>query len=449
MKTFRLKKGLDLPINGLPEQVIYQGTDVKTVAIIGDDFVGMKPTMEVKVGDPVITGQLLFYDKKNPGVKFTSPGCGNVTAINRGAKRKFESLVISLMGNKAKTFLDDNKLGTNRVTAQEIKELLIDSGLWASFRTRPFGKVPSIDSSPNSVFITATDSNPLAPPPEIIIKEQSKFYKAGLQIINQLFDCPIHYCTNNQNLLPEEEVEGFSYNRFTGPHPSGLASTHIHFIDPVHEHKTVWHIGYQDISAIGHLFITGQLMTERIISLAGPAVKHPRLIRTRLGASITDLCEGETDYDQARTISGSVLSGRKAENNYSYLARYDNQISIIEDSDGRSLFNWAIPGSKRFSFRPVFSSSLFKKQKFSLNSAMWGGKRAIYPLGVYDEVMPMDIIATSLLKSLQTCNTELARQLGALELVEEDLGLCGFVCPGKNEFGSTLRTVLTAIELGD
>lgn len=144
-----------------------------------------------------------------------------------------------------------------------------------------------------------------------------------------------------------------------------------------------------------------------------------------------------------------MLSGRKVENNYSYLARYDNQVSIIDETDGRSLFNWAIPGNKRFSYRPVFLSSLFNKQKFSLNSALWGGKRAIYPLGVYDEVVPLDIIATSLLKSLETCNTEKAKQLGALEVVEEDLGLCGFVCPGKNEFGKTLRDVLTAIELGD
>ncbi len=449
MKTFRLKKGLDLPISGAPEQTIHQGNDIKTVAIIGDDFVGMKPTMEVKVGDPVVAGQLLFCDKKNPGVKFTSPGCGNVTAINRGAKRKFESLVISLQGNKSKTFLSGNKLGTEKSTAQEVKELLIESGLWTSFRTRPFGKVPSISSEPQSVFIAATDSNPLAPAPEVIIKEQAEFYQAGLQLLSRLFNCPIHYCTRNQNLLPEEELAGLNYYRFTGPHPSGLASTHIHFIDPVHENKTVWHIGYQDISAIGHLFLTGQLMTERIISLAGPIATKPRLVKTRVGASLTDLCEGETTTNDNRIISGSVLNGRKVTGNYSYLARYDNQVSIIEDSDGRSFFNWAIPGKKRFSFRPIFLSSLFKNQTFSLNSALWGGKRAIYPLGVYDEVMPMDIIATSLLKSLETCNTEKAKQLGALEIIEEDLGLCGFVCPGKNEFGTTLRDVLTAIELGD
>ena len=449
MKTFRLKKGLDLPISGIPDQTIAQGRHVTTIAVTGDDFIGMKPTMEVTVGDSVCTGQLLFCDKKNQGVKYTSPGCGTISAINRGDKRKFESLVIELKGDTAKNFLSEDKLGTDKITALEIKELLIESGLWTSFRTRPFGKIPSICSKPNSVFITATDSNPLAPAPDIIIKEQATYYHAGLKIINQFFDCPIHYCTNSKDLLPEEIVEGINYSCFTGPHPSGLASTHIHFLDPVHEKKTVWQIGYQDISSIGHLFLTGQLMTERIISLAGPAVTKPRLIKTRLGASLTELCDGETKINDVRIISGSVLNGRKVEQNSSYLARYDNQVSIIEDSDGRSLFNWAIPGSKRYSFRPIFLSSLFKNQKFSFISALWGGKRAIYPLGVYDEVMPMDIIATSLLKNLETCNTEKARQLGALELIEEDLGLCGFVCPGKNAFGHTLRSVLTAIECGD
>lgn len=446
MKTVHLKKGLDIPISGAPARTISQGSPVKTVAILGDDFIGMKPTMAVNVGDSVITGQLLFSDKKNVGIQFTSPGCGKVVAINRGERRKFESLIIELHGTETHSFLSEQeRTAGNNLSTERIRDLLVESGLWTSFRTRPYGKVPAIASSPASLFITAAESAPLAPPPQIIIEQHSKDYKKGLEILRQMLSCPIHYCTGSETLLPAETLAGIDYTRFSGPHPSGLASTHIHFLDPVHENKTVWHVGYQDVTSIGHLFHTGELMTERIISMCGPALKYPTLLQTRVGACLDELCpEKETD-ENIRIISGSVLCGRTAH----YLGRYHNQVSIIVDSDGRSLLNWAVPGKTRFSFRPVFSSALLKNRKFAMISAMWGGKRAIYPLGVYDEVMPLDIIATSLLKSISTHNTDKSKELGCLELIEEDLALCGFVCPGKNAFGEDLRSVLNSIEHGE
>lgn len=450
MKTISLTKGLDIPINGSPEQTIRSTNSVKQVALIGDDYIGMKPTMLVKEGDKVALGQKLFTDKKNPGVTFTSPGSGTVAAINRGARRKFESIVISLEGEEAIDFCEP---GTKpeKVDAGKIRQLLIDSGLWTSFRTRPYGKIPAVDASPSSLFITATDSSPLAADPQLIIKEYQDSYQLGLQVLKSLLEVPIHYCTGKEELLPCEETDGLEYWSFQGPHPAGLASTHIHFIDPVHEHKTVWHIGYQDVIDIGQLFLTGQLSTERIVALAGPGVIKPSLIRTRKGASLTPLCRRELTLEDLRVISGTVLCGRESQGVLSFLGRYHNQISVVEDSSGRSFFNWLLPGKKRFSVKPVFSSAYLKNLKdfkFSLNTALWGGRRAIYPLGSYDEVMPMDIIATSLLKSISSGDTEKSVALGALEVIEEDLGLCGFVCPGKNEFGPVLRDVLTAIELG-
>lgn len=443
MRTVQIKKGLNVPISGEPAHSIRQGNPVKTVAILGDDFIGMKPTMAVNVGDSVITGQLLFSDKKNVGIQFTSPGCGKVVAINRGDRRTFESLVIELDGSETHSFLAEAERKEGDFSAERIRALLTESGLWTSFRTRPYGKIPAIESSPASLFITAMESAPLAPPPEIIIGEHAKDFHKGLKILRRMLSCPIHYCAGRDNLLPEETLGGIDYTCFSGPHPSGLASTHIHFLDPVHENKTVWHLGYQDVTSIGHLFHTGELMTERIISLCGPAVKDPTLLRTRVGACLSELYpEQETDI---RIISGSVLCGRSA----AYLGRYHNQVSVIVDSDGRSLFNWAVPGTNRFSLRPVFTSALLKNKKFAMITAMWGGKRAIYPLGVYDEVMPLDIIATSLLKSISTHNTDKSKELGCLELIEEDLALCGFVCPGKNEFGADLRSVLNSIELGE
>lgn len=447
MKTIAITKGLDIPISGMPEQMIRESNPIHQVALVGDDYIGMKPTMLVQPGDKVMTGQPLFSDKKNDGVIFTSPGCGTVVGINRGDKRKFESINIALDGEEGVIFFDPPDR-PQELPAQEIRDILVRSGMWTAFRTRPYGKTPSIASDPASLFITAIDTAPLGCDPMTIIRESQQEFQLGLKVLRQLLSAPIHYCTGAKQLEPFEDVDGLDYWSFQGPHPAGLPSTHIHFIDPVHENKTVWHIGYQDVIAIGHLFVTGQLHTERIVAMGGSGVLKPSLVRTRLGASLINQCRQELTLDDLRVISGSVLSGREAAENHAFLGRFHTQVSVIEDSSGRSIFNWLLPGKKRFSIRPVFASAYVKDFLSPMNTALWGGKRAIYPLGTYDEVMPMDIIATSLLKSVVGGDTEKSKALGCLELIEEDLGLCGFVCPGKNEFGPDLREVLSAIELG-
>lgn len=447
MQTINVTKGLDIPISGAPEGAIRDGNKVGQVALVGDDYIGMKPTMLVKEGDRVALGQTLFTDKKNEGIIFTSPGCGIVSSINRGEKRKFESLVIRLDGDEAVEFCEPGS-DLNSLNPDTIRELLITSGLWTTLRTRPYGKNPAIDSSPSSLFITAADSAPLAGDPQKIIQDKADLYQTGLQILRKMLPCPIHYCTGAEELLECEQVDDINYYSFQGPHPSGLPSTHIHFIDPVHENKVVWHIGYQDVISIGHLFTHGKLATEKIVSLCGAGTINPSLVRTRIGANLAELCRRELSLEDSRLISGSVLSGRESQGVTGYIGRFHDQVSVIYDSTGRSIFNWLLPGLKRFSIRPVFASSYVKDLKLPMNTALWGGGRAIYPLGTYDEVMPLDIIATSLLKSISKGDTEKSAALGCLELIEDDLGLCGFVCPGKNEFGPVLRDVLTAIELG-
>jgi Na+-transporting NADH:ubiquinone oxidoreductase subunit A len=448
MKIIQTSKGLDIPISGQPGQTIRQGNPVQRVALIGDDYIGMKPTLVVKEGDRVKTGQLLFTDKKNEGVKFVSPGCGIVNAINRGAKRKFESLVIALDGEETTQFLDPQKVQPEAMDPEEIRVLLIDSGMWTGFRTRPYGKIPAISSSPASLFITAVDTSPLAADPQIIIAHYKKEYQLGLKLLKRLLDVRIHYCTGKNELLPAEKLDGVEYYSFQGPHPAGLPSTHIHFIDPVHEEKSVWHIGYQEVIGIGQLFSTGCLPTEKIISLAGPATLNPSLVITRPGAYLPGLCHREVTLDELRIISGSILSGRESKDHSAFLGRYHDQVSIIINSSGRSFFNWAMPGKESFSVKPIFVSTFTKHLKLPFSTALWGGRRAIYPLGTYEQVMPLDIIATSLLKAISTGDTEKSKELGCLELIEDDMALCGFVCPGKNEFGSPLRDVLTAIEQG-
>lgn len=447
MKTFHIKKGLNIPLSGTPEQVIQPGPYISEVALVADDYIGMKPTMMVNVGDKVKTGQKLFEDKKNPGVFFTAPGCGTVKEIKRGPKRKFEELIIDLDGDDGVRFHGLEGRKPADIPAEEIRQTLQESGLWCSFRTRPYGKIPAIDSTPSSLFVTAIDTAPLAADPAVIIDAYREDFCLGLEILRQFITVPMNLCMANGfdvSGLPGEDID---YYFFSGPHPAGLPSTHIHLIDPVHEGKQAWHICCQDVIAIGHLFRTNQLMVERIVALGGPGVKKPILRRTHNGALIEQLCTGQVDVSQVyRVISGSVLEGRHAAGIYAYLGRYHRQVTVIREQNGRAFLNWLMPGKDRFSTTRLFLPSLLPKKTFSMITALWGSQRAIFPLGTYEKVMPLDIIATALLKSLAIGDTEKSVALGCLELIEEDLALCTFVCPGKNEFGPMLRKILTTIE---
>ena len=443
--TFNIKQGLDLPITGSPVQDIQQGPTVKKVAIIGDDYVGMRPTMLVKEGDTVKLGQPLFNDKKREGVVFTSPGAGKVIGITRGAKRKFESVEIELAGDAEVTFTAHNDLGA--LDRETVEKQLVESGTWVAFRTRPFSRSPELGSDPSSIFVTAMDTNPLAADPELVIADQKDLFVAGLQVIGKLTSGKVHVCHRNDSRVPGDSVPGVETHEFTGPHPAGLAGTHIHNVDPVGPNKTVWQIGYQDVIAIGHLFTTGKIMTERVVALSGPMVTKPRLIRTRLGADLNDLVAGETEKtENIRIISGSVLAGRKAEPNKHYLGRFHNQTTVLEEGNKREFLGWQKPGGDKFSFTKIYLGSWLKGKLFPMTSSTGGSKRAMVPMGTYEKVMPLDILPTQLLRSLIYGDTEESQLLGALELDEEDLALCTFVCPGKYDYGQILRDNLTIIE---
>ncbi len=449
----RITEGLNLPIAGEPEQAISASPPIKHVALVADDYVGMKPTMVVAEGDRVRLGQVVFTDKKTPGVQYTAPAAGTVTAVNRGAKRKFESLVIEIDGDDQETFdahPDDNLTQLDR---RAVCEQLVASGLWTALRTRPYSRVPSLDSMPHAIFVTAIDTNPLAADPAVILASQAGNFLAGLDVLRTLTEGDVHVCRRAGSDIPGEDKTTVKFHVFDGPHPAGLVGTHIHTLDPVCESKTVWSIGYQDVAAIGHLFLTGHLLVDRVISLAGPLVTKPRLIRTCLGASLAEVTEGQLSLgpDQTgRVISGSVLSGRRSVAPVDFLGRFHNQVSVIAEGGERELLGWLAPGQEKFSVRRIFASAWqgesVSRKRFAFNTSTGGSPRAMIPIGMYEQVMPLDLIATPLLKALITEDTEFAQQLGVLELDEEDLALCTFVCPGKYVYGPMLRKSLTSIE---
>lgn len=440
----KIKKGLNLPIEGTPEQKVHQGPKVSKVALIGDDVVGMKPTMEVQIGDKVKVGQLLYTDKKTEGVRYTSPASGEVVEINRGARRAFQSVVIKVEGDDHQDFESYKGSELSGYKDADVRALLLESGMWPSLRRRPFSKAARPDETPSSIFVTAIDTHPLAADPAIVIKEQETAFKNGLKVLGKI--AKVHLCTEASSTVVGADVENVSETKFSGPHPAGLAGTHIHHLDPVGENKFVWYINYQEVIAVGKLFETGKLFTDRVVALAGPVARNPRLIKTRVGASIDELIKGETfEADEIRPVSGSVFAGREARGPFAYLGRFHNQISLIKEGREREFLGWHSPGLNKFSVKPIYLSA-FSSKKFAMNTNKNGSLRAIVPIGSYEKVMPLDILPTYFIRTIMARNTDMAVKLGALELDEEDVALCTFVDPGKNDFGPVLRENLETIE---
>ncbi|TWT58682.1 Na(+)-translocating NADH-quinone reductase subunit A [Thalassoglobus neptunius] len=448
----RIRRGLDLPISGVPDQEIDRGAAVTRVALLGDDYVGMKPTMLVQAGDSVELGAPLFEDKKNPGVAFTSPGCGRVVEVNRGDKRRFQSVVIELEGDGQKTFQSYQNKDLQTLDRESVVQNLVQSGLWTSFRRRPYSKVPQLSEEPFAIFVQAMDTRPLAAFPGLVIDEHPAHFRYGLQVLTRLTAGTVYVCSAPGFDIPgtnpdDAPVEGVELQQFDGPHPAGLAGTHIHKLAAASDKRPSWYLNYQDVIAIGKLFVTGELSVDRVISLAGPQVTRPRLLRTRIGASIDELTAGELASGENRVISGSVLRGCIAEGPYAYLGRYDLQVSALLEGRDREFLGWQSPGFDKFSVKPVYASAVAGDgQNFAMTTNRNGSDRAVIPIGAYEQVMPLDIEPTALVKALLVGDTEQAQLLGATELDEEDLALLTFVDPGKHDFGPVLRDVLTRIE---
>ncbi|MDJ0792651.1 MAG: Na(+)-translocating NADH-quinone reductase subunit A [Woeseiaceae bacterium] len=442
----KIKKGLNVPLDGSPEQRISAGPEVTSVALLGPDTHDLKPRMLVREGDRVQLGQPLYNDKANPGINFTSPGSGVVAHINRGERRILQSVVIDLDGDDAVQFPHVSPGELADLDSDTIRETMLASGLWTAFRTRPFSKIPAADSSPRAIFVTAIDTNPLAPDPGVVINEDPDSFRLGLRLVKKLVHGPVYICTaDNANIECPNDLP-FRHAVFQGPHPAGLPGTHIHFLEPVSESKVVWHIGYQDVMAMARLFTTGRLPVERVVAIGGPMIETPRLVSTRLGANTSELISGSLRPGDVRVISGSALSGYRAAGWATYLGRYHQQVSVLQEGTPREFLSFMRPGFGKFSSARAFVGKLFGKD-YRFTTSQNGSPRAMVSIGSFEQVMPLDILPTPLLKALLVRDTDGARDLGCLELDEEDLALCSFVCNGKYEYGPHLRQNLHEIEV--
>jgi Na+-transporting NADH:ubiquinone oxidoreductase subunit A len=441
----QITEGLDIPIEGAPEQSISDCPNVSSVAVLGGDYLGLSPALRVREGDRVKLGQPLFTDRKHSSVIFASPGSGVVAEVNRGAKRALLSVVVRLDGDDEESFPSWSREDLPGLRRDQVKEALLGSGLWTALRARPYGKVADPEITPRSIFVTAVDSNPLAARPEVIIDEEREAFGDGLTVLSHLTEGPVFLCKSPGADLPLGDSEKTIAADFSGPHPSGLVGTHIHFLDPVGAKRGVWHMNYQDVIAVGKLFTTGRLSTERVISLAGPVVRRPRLVRTRLGADLAALTRDELENVEHRVISGSVLSGRAARPPEHYLGRYHGQVTVIAEAPPGAGERW-LGDREVFSVHGLWAGGARFVRKFAPTTAMHGRPAAMVPFGGFEKVMPLKILPTQLLRALLVGDTDMAQALGCLELDEEDLALCTFVCASKIDYGASLRDALRRIE---
>ncbi len=447
MPAMRILKGLDIPITGhIASLSIADAAPVTKVALMPRDYPGIKVKPLVKEGDTVKKGQPLFVDRRDENVFYTSPAGGTVEAINRGARRKILSIVVKV-GEKGESVAFD-KLDPDAASGEEVRAWLAKTGLWPCLRRRPFNTVARFDETPHSLFITAIDTNPLAPPVSEVLSHREEDFIAGMKLLSTLTKGDTFLCTKEGDKSSAfVEPHGVKHQTFMGPHPVGNVGVHIYALDPVGCNKFVWHIGYQDVAAVGRTALTGEYSSERVAAVTGPAAKSPGVVRTLRGACLEEILAGSIAKEPARVISGSVLWGYAAAPGTpdGYLGAYDNQVSIIEDKAPREFLGWATPGFTKFSVTNTLLGKLFKN-KFDFSTNNYGALRAIVPINVYEKVMPMNIMPTFMLKALAADDIEMAEKLGVMELAEEDVALMEFVCPSKIDITGLLRKMLTRME---
>ena len=440
MAIHAIKKGLDLSIPGDPEQRIDGSRVPRHVALVADDYIGLHPTLRVQAGDQVLRGQPLFEDAHNPGVIFTSPATGTVSAVNSGEDGAFQSVVIAL--DPAEPQGVGGQVAFGRYTGNapaglrrdQIQALLLESGLWTSLRTRPFGKVPPPNTEPAAIFVTAIDTNPHAPNPELVIQGHATDFERGLVCVAKLSEGRTFLCKARGASIPANPNTGIQIEEFDGGHPAGTVGVHIHRLAPVSRAKTVWHLNYQDVIAIGKLFGSGTLCVDRVISLAGPSVERPRLLRTLLGASTADLVEGELKPGEPRVMSGPVTSGRTAFSDVSgYLGRYHHQLCVMPEQQMAELARW------------IYRGTSIRSLLYAIGSKVFRGNLSIVTNGMCRAVSPIDVVTASMLRAILNGDAAKAERLGVLELDEEDLALCSLMDGGRRNFGPQLREILNRL----
>ena len=445
-EVIKIKKGLDIKMNGQAEKIYVKAPRAKTYAIKPGDWHGLTPKIIPKLCDEVKVGTPIFYDKYNPEVMFCSPVSGILSSINRGERRRIVEVVIEDDGkDTAESFLQGDPAEMKR---EQIVENLLNSGLWPAIRQRPYTTIAKPDGKPKSIFISAFDTSPLAPDFEFLLKDSEEDFQWGVNALKQLTEGKVFLNLDGRypSIRTLSDIKGAEINRFKGPHPAGNVGIQISKLDPINKGDVVWIVQPQDVVAIGRLFKTGAYDPSMVVALTGARVEKPQYYKTIRGAAVTPLLEKQLKDGDNRVISGNVLNGISIDAESGYVGFFDSQLTVIPEGNYYELFGWMMPGFKKLSVARSFASTWFTpNRKFDLDTNFHGGKRAFVMTGEYEKVLPMDIYPMQLLKAILVNDIDKMEQLGIYELDEEDMALCEFVCTSKTPVTKILRDGLRAL----
>ncbi|MEL6656496.1 MAG: Na(+)-translocating NADH-quinone reductase subunit A [Bacteroidota bacterium] len=437
-----LEKGHDILLEGAADGAVEDQFGITRVALQPTSFLGLQPIpkLTVAVGDNVKAGDQIFYDKKMPEVAFVTPVSGEVIEVNRGAKRAITEIVI--LADKEQQYRQFDTPNAHTADRADLVNFLKESGGWTLLRQRPYNTLPSPEVSPRDIFVSTFDTAPLAPNGNVVIAGQEEAFQRGIDVLSRLTDGQVHLGLDaNGDDAPAaafRNASNASKRYFRGQHPAGNVGVQIHHTAPVGGSDVVWTLGVQEVVALGNLFLNGQVDGTRIVALVGAELNEPKYVRTYAGANIGELLKDNLKQDNVRLISGDVLSGQQKTQN-SYLNFYDDQLTVIEEGNYYEMFGWLVPSSLRPTISNTFPNFLFPDVKFEGDTNTHGEKRAFVVTNDYEQVMPMDIYTQQLMKSIIINDIERMEGLGILEVVEEDVALCEFVCVSKQPLQQILR----------
>ncbi len=438
--VIKIRKGLAINLVGEAEKTVSE-VNPKLFAIKPTDFIGVFPKLLIKEGDKVKAGTPLFFDKYREQIVFTSPVSGTVTELRRGEKRILLEIVIEADGRNES--VDFGKADPARLSREEVIGKMLASGVWPVIRQRPYSVIANPADTPKAIFISAFDTAPLGPDYDLIVHGNGEAFQVGIDALSRLTGGKIHLNINADNTPSKvfTNCKGVQINKFSGAHPAGNVGTQIAKLDPINKGDIVWYLRPQEVLHIGRLFLNGYPDATRIIALTGSEVRRPHYIKTRLGASITEMIKDNLSADHARFISGNPLTGEKIEKT-GYVGFYDSQVTVLPEGDHYEFFGWALPGFSKFSFSRSFFSWMNPGKKYRLDTNYNGGERAYVMTGQFEKVFGWDIYPLQLIKAILVEDIELMERLGIYEVDAEDFALCEFIDTSKTEIQQIVRTGL-------
>jgi Na+-transporting NADH:ubiquinone oxidoreductase subunit A len=446
-KVIKIKKGLNIPLIGDAEKILQSAPRAGHYSVKPPDFHGLTPKMLVREGDQVKAGTPLFFDKYNEKIVFTSPVSGTFTTLVRGEKRRI--LEVNIQADEADEYVEfasGDPAGMNR---KEITKILLKSGVWPAIRQRPYSVIANPEDNPKGIFISCFQTGPVAPDLDFVVNGQEAVFQKGLDALVKLTDGKVHLGVDAVNTMSGAflNARGVQVHRFSGPHPAGNPGIQIHHIDPINKGEIAWYVDVQDVIIIGRLFEKGIYDASKVVSLAGPEVLNPRYYRVISGARISSFTGNNIRKESGvtpRFISGDALSGNMV-SEQGFLGFYHNLVTVLPEGDKPELVGWIAPNFDKFSLSRTFFSFITPWRKYRLNTNIRSGVRPFVITGLYERVLPMDIMPMQLIKSIMINDIDMMEKLGIYEVAPEDFALCEYICPSKIEMQTIIREGLDVI----